>query len=94
VTTVNDRMENIPQRFDFVVSRAVSSLPAMQGWLKGKIIKGKSGPIANGLIYIKGGDFETELKEIKRVSRVWNISEMFDDPFFETKKVVWLDLAS
>lgn len=90
VTTRNARMESVPEQFDFVVSRAVSALPQMMEWLKGTIRKGKKATLPNGLVYIKGGDFDHELLQVNRPFRVWSIPDFFDDPFFETKKVVWI----
>lgn len=90
VRTLNARMESVPQQFDFVVSRAVSALPQMMEWLKGKIRKGEAANLKNGLVYIKGGDFDEELLQINRPFRIWSLDELFEDPFFETKKVVWV----
>lgn len=88
------RMESVDQRFDFVVSRAVKSLPVMHGWLKGKIRKGSAAEIPNGLVYIKGGDFQQELDAIGCRYRYWYLDDWYDDPFFETKKIVWINMAS
>jgi len=87
------RAEDIPETFDFAVSRAVTALPRIQTWLKGKIHRGKDHDLSNGLIYIKGGDFEEELLDLGVNFRVWEMKDWFEDPFFETKKVVWVDLA-
>ncbi len=88
------RVEDIQETFDFAVSRAVKSMPVMREWLKGKIHKGKEHVIPNGFIYIKGGDFGAELSQLRKANRIWEMSEWFEDPFFETKKVVWVDLAT
>lgn len=93
VVTLNSRMEDVNRTFDFVVSRAVKPLPLMNEWLKGKIRKGNTCEVPNGLIYIKGGDFQQELDEIGCTYRYWYMDDWFDDPFFETKKVVWLNIA-
>ncbi len=93
VTAVNKRMEEVKGSFDFVVSRAVKPLPMMHEWLKGKIKKGNKGELPNGLIYIKGGDYQQELDLIGCNYRYWYLDDWFDDPFFETKKIVWLDIA-
>jgi 16S rRNA (guanine527-N7)-methyltransferase len=94
VTVKHGRVETLNQRFDFAVSRAVTALPTIAQWLRGKLTKGDSHGFSNGLIYIKGGDFGDELTEIGRPSKIWNMQDWFEDPFFETKKVVWIDLAS
>lgn len=93
VLTVHGRVEDLKGQFDFAVSRAVTALPRIAPWLRDKIRKGKKTSIPNGLLYIKGGDFDDELKEIGRKHELWNMSLWFEDPFFETKKVVWIDLA-
>ena len=84
------RAEQVNGRFDFVVSRAVTRLPEFAGWVKGKIRPGNRADLPNGILYIKGGDFSDELAEIAMPQRIWNISDWTSDPFFETKKIVWL----
>jgi len=93
VKTQHTRVEDLPMKFDFAASRAVTALPTIDGWLKGKLKKGKMGDLPNGLIYIKGGDFDHELKKINRPYKIWQMTDWFESDFFETKKVVWLNLA-
>ncbi len=88
VTAEKARAEDVAGSFDFVVSRAVTSLPVFYGWVKGKIKKQDNNSIRNGIVYLKGGDFETELKEFKSRSKVYPLSSFFEEPFFETKKIV------
>jgi 16S rRNA (guanine527-N7)-methyltransferase len=94
VYVANERVENLKMKFDFAVSRAVTALPRMNDWLKGKIQKGNEATLPNGLIYIKGGDFLDELKEIGKTYKTFEIQPWFKDEFFETKKVVWINMAS
>lgn len=84
------RVEQVNLSFDFVVSRAVTRLPVFVGWMKGRIRKGNEAKLPNGIVYIKGGDFSDELKEINAQQRLWEMKEWHDDPFFETKKIVWI----
>ncbi|MEQ9186839.1 MAG: 16S rRNA (guanine(527)-N(7))-methyltransferase RsmG [Cryomorphaceae bacterium] len=93
VRTSHCRVEDLRERFDFAVSRAVTALPRMEEWLKGKINQKSTHPIQNGLIYIKGGDFEEEIEGLMKPYRVWEMSAWFNDSFFETKKVAWIDLT-
>ena len=93
VRTRHTRVEDVQERFHFAVSRAVTALPRITEWLEGKVLKGNAHEVPNGLLYLKGGDFEDELDEIDRPYQVWNMADWFKDPFFETKKVLWLDLA-
>lgn len=94
VYVANERVENLKMKFDFAVSRAVTALPRINSWLKDKIQKGHEATLPNGLIYIKGGDFQDELNEIGKTYKTWDIQPWFKDEFFETKKVVWINLAS
>lgn len=93
VRTRHCRVEDLQERFDFAVSRAVTALPRMEEWLRGKINQKSVHPFQNGLIYIKGGDFEEEIEALMKPYQVWEMSAWFDDPFFETKKVAWIDLT-
>lgn len=90
---LNGRIEQVNSKYDFVVSRAVTSLPTFLQWTAAKVRPGRKAALPNGILYIKGGDFEHELKEIGLESRVWQLNEFFPDPFFETKKVVWINLS-
>lgn len=88
VTTQHIRAEDINQKFDFVISRAVTTLPEIAGWCKGKFKKNSTNSLKNGLIYLKGGDFGEEVVLLKRKVFVWDINTWFKEEFFETKKVV------
>lgn len=91
VKTVNDRVENISGEFDFIVSRAVAVMPSFVHWVKGKIAKTSNHEMKNGILYLKGGDLSEELSPYKTVE-VFELSEIFDDEFFDTKKVVYLPM--
>mgnify|MGYP001183346452 CR=1 FL=1 len=93
VRTQHIRVEDVPDSFDFAVSRAVTALPRVDEWLKGKLHRGNASGLPNGLVYIKGGDFQEELDQIAKLYRIWEINDFFEEKFFDTKKVVWLDLA-
>ncbi len=83
------RMEQVDNTFDFIISRAVTSLPDFLRWTSYKFHNKSFNSIPNGILYIKGGDVQSELNEIKRFKKkVYNIPDFFDDSFFETKKVV------
>jgi 16S rRNA (guanine527-N7)-methyltransferase len=81
------RAEDIQEKFDFVVSRAVASLPVFVNWVKNCFEQRTINSRSNGIICFKGGDLSFEL-QIPYQSSVINISEYFDEPFFETKKIV------
>ena len=85
------RAENIKGDFDFIVSRAVTNMPDFVSWIKDKIKKQNKHELKNGILYLKGGDLTEELKDFPKATE-YNISEFFDNEFFETKKVVHLPL--
>lgn len=91
VTTINDRVENVKGKFDFIVSRAVAAMPTFTHWVKGKIKKESLHERKNGILYLKGGDLSEELKEY-RTAEIFNLSDYYKEDFFETKKVVYLPL--
>ena len=85
----NTRVEQIAEKFDYVVSRAVPEMPAFVKWIWTKIEKGQKGTLPNGILYLKGGDLTEELAATKMKWTEYNISDFFEEDFFETKKVVY-----
>ena len=90
VTPVHVRVEDVNEEFDFVISRAVTSFPAFVGMVKKNISRKAINALPNGIIYLKGGDFQEEIKDFKKIIEVTEITKFFNEPFFETKKVVYL----
>ena len=82
------RVEEVKEKQDFIVSRAVTAFPAFMGWVKGKIGNESRNELENGILYLKGGDFEEELKPFAGRTTVYPISDFFKEEFFETKKVI------
>ncbi len=85
------RAENVKEDFDFIVSRAVTNMPDFYKWVKDKIKKKQNHELKNGILYLKGGDLTEELKDFPKATE-YNLSDFFEDEFFETKKVVHLPL--
>ena len=85
------RAENVKGDFDFIVSRAVTNMPDFVSWIKDKIKKQQKHELKNGILYLKGGDLTEELASFPN-AKEYNISDFFEDDFFETKKVVHLPL--
>jgi 16S rRNA (guanine527-N7)-methyltransferase len=83
------RAENVKGEFDFIVSRAVTNMPDFVKWVRGKVKKEQNHELANGILYLKGGDLTEELQVFQKVI-LYNLSDYFADEFFETKKVVHL----
>ena len=88
VRTINERAENINETFDFIVSRAVTNMADFKKWVKGKFKKTHNNTLNNGILYLKGGDLSKELKGIPH--QQYNITDYFEEDFFETKKVVYI----
>ena len=85
------RAENVKGEFDFIVSRAVTNMRDFVSWVRTKIKKHNDHDLKNGILYLKGGDLTEELALFPNANE-YNISDFFEDEFFETKKVVHLPL--
>ncbi|HBL74782.1 MAG: 16S rRNA (guanine(527)-N(7))-methyltransferase [Bacteroidetes bacterium GWF2_42_66] len=86
------RAEQVAQQFDFVVSRAVTAFPDFVNLVKGKIKMDNRNLLANGILYLKGGDFEEEIKPFGNKAVVYKLDDLFDEEFFETKKLIHLTI--
>ena len=86
------RAEDVSGRFDFVVSRAVTRMNRFIPWVQGKIKKQSNNPWPNGILALKGGDLTEELAEVDYPTERLPLSEWLDQPFFETKQVVYVKL--
>ena len=86
------RAEQLDGEYDFVVSRAVTTLGEFVPWVKGKISKSQYHPLHNGILYLKGGDLTNELFPFRHKVQTWDISDFFAEEYFETKKVIYLPL--
>lgn len=84
------RAEQVDGDFDFIVSRAVTTLSEFTGWVKGKVSDTHYHKLRNGILYLKGGDLTEELAPFRKKVRTWDISVFFEEEFFETKKVIYL----
>jgi len=91
VKTSHCRVEEINDTYDFIVSRAVAAMPTFVNWTKGKIAKKQNHELKNGIIYLKGGDLTEELQDYKTAT-IYNITDYFDEDFYETKKIVHLPI--
>ncbi len=90
VTPVRKRVEEEKKKYHFILSRAVTAFPAFVAMTSGKIERDGANALGNGIIYLKGGDLDEELAKYKNRVFIWNISDYFSEPFFETKKIVYL----
>lgn len=90
VEAEHTRAENIDEGYDFVVSRAVTRLGDFYPWVQGKFLRKSNNALPNGIIYLKGGDLENEIKESKLRAQVFPLSAYFEESFFETKSIVYV----
>jgi 16S rRNA (guanine527-N7)-methyltransferase len=90
VKATHSRVEQITDKYDFVVSRAVTKLADFYPWVRGKFNKDSKNAIANGILYLKGGDLTEEIKESKLKAELYPLSDYFEEEFFETKFVVYI----
>lgn len=90
VDTRNLRLEELTLQADFVVCRAVAEIATLFGWVKKNIRPGGSNTLENGLLALKGGDLTAELNTLGKKTQVFHLSDYFSEPFFDTKKLVFL----
>ena len=90
VTAKHERVENIPQSFDFIVSRAVAPIATIDSWVKNKVKKDSKNSLKNGYILLKGGDLISEIEESNLNVKQTPISNYFNEPFFETKQILYI----
>ena len=92
VEFVHSRMEDEKRKFDFVVSRAVMQLPELVKRISKNIEPKQKNALPNGVICLKGGDLAEEIAPFKKKVEVFSLEQYFEEPFFETKKLVYLPL--
>lgn len=84
----HQRVQDNKTKYDFIVSRAVTNLPDFVNIVKGKVEKNGFNNLTNGILYLKGGDFTDELIKLHLNHNIFELSEFFEEIFFETKKLV------
>jgi 16S rRNA (guanine527-N7)-methyltransferase len=90
VKIAHKRVEDEKWKYHFIVSRAVTEFSSFVKMTSKNIERGGTNSLGNGILYLKGGDLTSELDTYKSRVKIWNISDFFDEPFFETKKIVYL----
>lgn len=86
------RAEQVKRRYDFIVSRAVTQMKEFYGWVHNKVKRESRHPIDNGILYLKGGDLDEEMNQLKRPYRYYDLTDYFSEEFFVTKKVVYIPM--
>ncbi len=91
VKSTNARVETINDQYDFIVSRAVAQMETFVRWVKFSVAKKSRHELKNGILYLKGGDLNEELKDFPKAT-IYSLTDIFKEDFFETKSVVHLPL--
>lgn len=92
LTAQHERAEKIKQSYDFIISRAVTAFPEFYNWVRTKASKNSFNDLPNGILYLKGGDLKEEFGAFYHKAKFYNLQDYFEEPFFETKKVVYYPL--
>jgi len=87
------RAEQADGLYDFAVTRAVARSASLYEWVRAKISRNHVHELRNGILALKGGDLDDELRELNRKYRTFELSNYFEEPFFETKKVVYIPIG-
>ena len=81
------------EKYDFVVSRAVMQMSDLVKLIRKKCApRNRKNSLPNGVICLKGGDIQSEMRPFKHCCEVWPLSTYFEEEFFETKKVAYVSL--
>jgi len=89
VTATKSRAEELPQQYDFTVSRAVTTLSEIYQWTRSLIKRNGFNDLHNGILYLKGGDLKEEIEVLHKKVMIFELKNFFEEDFFETKKVVY-----
>jgi len=92
VTAQQVRSEKVKNKYDFVVSRAVTAFPRFVSLTRHLVSDKDRNAIGNGILYLKGGDFHEEIKPFKNSISVTPITDYFKEEFFDTKKLIHLSI--
>ena len=84
------RAEQVTDKYDFVVSRAVTRLIDFYPWVQGKFNKKSNNAIPNGILYLKGGELAEEIEESRLKVELYPLKDYFEEEFFDTKYVVYI----
>lgn len=92
LTAQHERAEKVSDKYDFIISRAVTEFPAFYNWISKKTLKNSFNDLPNGILYLKGGDLREEFGHHYDKAVFYDLKNYFEEEFFETKKVVYYKL--
>jgi 16S rRNA (guanine527-N7)-methyltransferase len=90
ITTEHTRLENLRGSYDFIASRAVTTLPKIWELTNKNISKDSFNELPNGIFYLKGGDIDKEIRGVPAKAVIYEVSEFFEEEFFKSKKAIHL----
>jgi len=93
VLAEHKRAEKVKEKFDFIVSRAVTRMPDFLKWIRDKFKQESINEFPNGVLYLKGGDLTDEMISVNYIYNEFFLSDYYQEEFFETKKVVYVKMV-
>ncbi|GAA4088179.1 16S rRNA (guanine(527)-N(7))-methyltransferase RsmG [Mucilaginibacter panaciglaebae] len=90
VRAAHSRAEQVNEKFDFIVSRAVTRLGEFYPWISGKFSKHSKNKLPNGILYLKGGDLTDEIRESGLEVAQYYLKDYYSEEFFDTKQVIYV----
>ena len=93
VRVEHQRAEKVKEKFDFVVSRAVTRMPDFLKWIRKSFKQECINEFPNGVLYLKGGDLTDEMASVDNYYNEFHLSDFYQEDFFETKKVVYVQMV-
>ena len=94
VTAQHIRVEEVKQKFNFVVSRAVTAFPRFVSMVQAKVSSQSMNDLPNGILYLKGGDFDEEIEPFRKQIQVYELQSFFREEFFETKRLIHMTIKN
>lgn len=92
IIPLRTRVEDEKGKYHFVISRAVTEFSRFVKMTSKNIGRSDINSLKNGIIYLKGGDISVEISQFKGNLTSWDIKDFFNEPFFETKKIIYLSI--
>ncbi len=92
VSAQKNRIQELKTRYDFVISRAVTAFPDFVSMVRKNVSSSSKNVLPNGIFYLKGGDFSAEISAFRASAEVFDLAKIFDEPYFETKKAIYLPI--
>ena len=92
IKTLRRRAEEEKEKYDFIISRAVTDFGKFVKLTRKNISATGFNSLTNGILYLKGGELDDEISAFRNQVKVWNIKDFYSEPFFETKKILYLPI--